>query len=103
MTRHPRGAPKPEYAPISAADYFASAAAVDVPPLSVRVYYTPPTAGGPGTGAVLVCHHGAGYSGLSFAAFAREVRDMTRGELGVLAFDARRHGKDYICLGISLS
>jgi protein phosphatase methylesterase 1 len=66
---------------------------VDVAPLSMRVYYTPPTTGGAGAGSVLVCHHGAGYSGLSFAAFAREVRDVTRGELGVLSFDARRHGE----------
>ncbi|KAL9714485.1 Protein phosphatase methylesterase 1 [Leucoagaricus gongylophorus] len=41
----------------------------------------------------MVCHHGAGYSGLSFACFAKEVVDQTNGECGVLALDARRHGK----------
>jgi protein phosphatase methylesterase 1 len=40
----------------------------------------------------MVCHHGAGTSGLSFACFAKEVSDMTKGECGVLALDARRHG-----------
>lgn len=40
----------------------------------------------------MICHHGAGYSGLSFACFAKEVYDITRGELGVLAIDARAHG-----------
>lgn len=40
----------------------------------------------------MVCHHGAGTSGLSFACFAKEVTDMTKGECGVLALDARRHG-----------
>lgn len=40
----------------------------------------------------MVCHHGAGYSGLTFACFAREVVDQTNGECGVLALDARRHG-----------
>jgi len=40
----------------------------------------------------MICHHGAGYSGLSFACLAKEVTDMTKGGCGVLAFDARRHG-----------
>lgn len=41
---------------------------------------------------MLVCHHGAGASGLSFAVLAKEVRDRDR-ELGVLSFDARGHGE----------
>ena len=41
----------------------------------------------------MVCHHGAGYSGLSFACFAKEVTDLTNGNCGVLALDARQHGK----------
>lgn len=41
----------------------------------------------------MICHHGAGYSGLSFACFAKEVTEVTKGELGVLSLDARRHGK----------
>ncbi|KAF8621972.1 hypothetical protein AX15_007339 [Amanita polypyramis BW_CC] len=41
----------------------------------------------------MICHHGAGYGGLSFACFAKEVKDMTKSECGVLSFDARRHGK----------
>lgn len=32
------------------------------------------------------------YSGLSFACFAKEVVKLSKGECGVLAFDARRHG-----------
>ncbi|KAL1686495.1 Alpha/beta hydrolase fold-1 [Schizophyllum commune] len=43
--------------------------------------------------ALLVAHHGAGYSGLSFACLAGEITSTTRGALGVLAMDARRHGK----------
>jgi len=42
---------------------------------------------------MIVCHHGAGASGLTFACFAKEVGEVGRGEVGVLAFDARRHGK----------
>jgi protein phosphatase methylesterase 1 len=49
-----------------------------------------------GTGAkkasVLVCHHGAGSSGTTFAALAKEVQEKSSGELGILAFDARGHG-----------
>jgi protein phosphatase methylesterase 1 len=59
--------------------------------LDVRIYFTPPKVTD-GTGTVMVCHHGAGTSGLSFACFAKEVSDMTKGECGILALDARRHG-----------
>ncbi|KAJ7158253.1 Alpha/Beta hydrolase protein [Mycena crocata] len=89
--RQPRP-PNPDFAPISAADFFDDALQVDVPTraLDCRVYYTPPKLA---SGTVLVCHHGAGYSGLSFACLAREITGMSKGECGVLAFDARRHGK----------
>jgi hypothetical protein len=40
----------------------------------------------------MVCHHGAGYSGISFACFAKEVTEMSKGDCGVLSLDARRHG-----------
>lgn len=40
----------------------------------------------------MICHHGAGYSGLSFACFAKEIAAVAKGECGILAFDARRHG-----------
>ncbi|EAU85217.2 protein phosphatase methylesterase 1 [Coprinopsis cinerea okayama7 len=111
--------PNPDYAPISAAGYFAEALQVAVPErgLEFRVYHTPSrelatassssasssSAPGPSSasplgstsskGTLMVCHHGAGYSGLSFACFAKEVDELSRGELGVLAIDARRHGK----------
>ncbi|KAF6756800.1 hypothetical protein DFP72DRAFT_1044563 [Ephemerocybe angulata] len=85
-------APKPEFAPISAAGFFKEAAQVSVPSraLDVRVYHTPAPAV---DGTVMVCHHGAGYSGLSFACFAKEVAALSKSECGVLALDARRHGK----------
>ncbi|KAG8890425.1 dual specificity protein kinase yak1 [Tulasnella sp. 332] len=92
-----------EFAPISAANYFAQAILVPVPEsgLEYRVHYTAPTPGGSSTSrepddqsttTVLICHHGAGYSGLSFACFAEEVTRLSNGELGVLAIDARSHG-----------
>ncbi|GAA5999270.1 phosphoprotein phosphatase methylesterase 1 [Rhodotorula paludigena] len=80
-----------------------------------RVYYTPPPApttmgggadaddaheaGGPGgNGVVFVCVHGAGYSALSFAELAKQLVEpdedgRARGRIGVLAYDARGHGK----------
>ncbi|KAF7311836.1 Protein phosphatase methylesterase 1 [Mycena indigotica] len=84
--------PNPDFAPLSASSYFSEALQVAIPErgLDVRAYYTPPKFAG---GTVFVCHHGAGYSGLSFACFAKEVVEMARGEVGVLALDARRHGK----------
>ncbi|KAF8872590.1 Alpha/Beta hydrolase protein [Infundibulicybe gibba] len=88
----PKREPNPLYSPISASSFFADAAQVAIPGrgLDTRVYYTPPKFS---DGTVMICHHGAGYSGLSFACFAKEVADLTHGECGVLALDARRHGK----------
>ncbi|KAI0075243.1 protein phosphatase methylesterase [Panus rudis PR-1116 ss-1] len=85
-------APKADFSPISAASCFEQATQISVKPsdLDFRVYYTPPKQA---NGTVLVCHHGAGYSGLSFACFAREVAILSKGECGVLALDARGHGK----------
>lgn len=84
--------PNPAYTPISPSGYFAQALEVSVPgrDLDVRAYYTPPRAE---RGGVFVLHHGAGYSGTSFACLAKELVELTKGEVGVFAFDARRHGK----------
>lgn len=79
------------YRPISASDYFDQALEISVPSaqLNFRVYYTPPKAQ---DGTIVVCHHGAGYSALSFACLAKEVTRLSNGECGIFAFDARRHG-----------
>ncbi|KAG8743786.1 Protein with carboxyl methyl esterase activity [Ceratobasidium sp. 414] len=74
-----------DFSPISAAAYLSQAVQVSVPAsnLDFRVYYTAPTAPGP-EGTVLVCHHGAGYSSLSFACFAKAVGELSENELGIL-------------------
>jgi len=79
------------YKPISASGLFDQALEISVPSaqLNFRAYYTPPKAK---SGTVLICHHGAGYSALSFACFAKEVTGLSNGECGVFAFDVRRHG-----------
>lgn len=64
----------------------------------MRVYYTPPVVGVGDSHSlkettVMVCHHGAGHSGLSFALLAKEVKERTRGQCGVLSLDARLHGE----------
>lgn len=83
--------PNVAYTPISAANYFDQALEITVPAseLQFRIYYTPPKRP---NGTVMVCHHGAGYSGLSFACFAQEVSQMSKRDCGVLSFDVRRHG-----------
>ncbi|KPV71635.1 uncharacterized protein RHOBADRAFT_30812 [Rhodotorula graminis WP1] len=75
-----------------------------------RTYYTAPRldpGGEGGNGTVFVCVHGAGYSALSFAELARalagaEAEDAAaargkgkgrRARVGVLAYDARGHGR----------
>ncbi len=92
-----------EIEPISASTYFAQALQVqpDSSPCDFRAYYTPcePHFADKMSGklkprpALLVCHHGAGSAGTTFAMMAKEVLDMSHGGLGVLAFDARGHGE----------
>jgi protein phosphatase methylesterase 1 len=107
--RRLNGRPSRDYSPLSAADSFADALSVSVNLISdstapssdtFRVYYTPPSpptddqdASGGGNGVVFVCVHGAGYSGLSWAAFAQELTKQSKGKVGVLAYDARAHGE----------
>lgn len=83
--------PNAKFSPISASGFFAEAlqVAVETRNLDCRIYYTPPKFK---DGTVMVCHHGAGYSGISFACFAKELTEMSKGECGVLSLDARRHG-----------
>ncbi|KAL9629382.1 MAG: hypothetical protein Q9164_006905 [Protoblastenia rupestris] len=56
-----------------------------------HVYVTPPLEKGP----LLVTHHGAGSSGLSFALFASEIRKILP-RCGVLSLDARGHGETVV-------
>ena len=53
-----------------------------------HVYLTPPATP---KANLLVLHHGAGSSALSFALFAKEVRKLMP-EVGILAVEAREHG-----------
>ena len=59
--------------------------------LTCHAYITPPTANGP----LLVTHHGAGSSGLSFALFALEIRKLLP-NAGILSLDARGHGETIV-------
>ncbi|KAI5295731.1 Protein phosphatase methylesterase 1 [Ascosphaera acerosa] len=56
--------------------------------VSHHVYLTRPQEGGP----LFVCHHGAGSSGLTFAAVAAEIRKIVP-TAGVLSPDCRHHGQ----------
>ncbi|KAL2426193.1 Protein phosphatase methylesterase 1 [Exophiala dermatitidis] len=53
-----------------------------------HAYLTPPSSSGP----LIVTHHGAGSSGLSFAIFTAEFLKLVP-EAGVLSLDARGHGQ----------
>lgn len=44
----------------------------------------------------MIMHHGAGYSALSFACLAKELNEAVGNDVGVLAFDARRHGEHFV-------
>lgn len=99
---HPRKSKKTslqEYAPQKSDDCFATALEVDVwiqdgcASGTIRTYYTPPKSDVCKGCTVIVCHHGAGAGALSFALLARDITAMTDGEVGVLAYDCRGHGK----------
>lgn len=83
-----------DLAPISASGHFNQAVQVALPDadLDVRVYITPPTPADDDSGSIMIFHHGAGYSALSFACLAKAVTELTSGECGVMALDARAHG-----------
>lgn len=80
--------------PISASGHFQQAVQVALAEanLDVRVYITPPVPTNNDAGSIMIFHHGAGYSALSFACLAKAVTELTSGECGVMAFDARAHG-----------
>ncbi|KIK88461.1 hypothetical protein PAXRUDRAFT_831805 [Paxillus rubicundulus Ve08.2h10] len=85
--------PSPDYAPIrpdAYNQYFSQALQIELPMrgLAVRAYQTPMRGRG-----VMIMHHGAGYSALSFACLAKELDGLLGKDVGVLAFDARRHGR----------
>ena len=65
---------------------------------NVRVYYTPPVTKASEYGTVLVCHHGAWYSGLT-----KEVTELSKTELGILAFDASGTVSHFEQLGPEIS
>lgn len=73
-------------------DYFTQELYLKIPRptenVTFHVYLTVPEAKGP----LLVTHHGAGSSGLSFALFASEVRKALP-KAGILSLDARGHGE----------
>ncbi|PWY86950.1 putative ribosomal protein/carboxylic ester hydrolase [Aspergillus heteromorphus CBS 117.55] len=58
-----------------------------------HVYLTPPV--DPAAGPLFVMHHGAGSSGLSFAACAEEIRKIIP-KAGILSVDAREHGSTVV-------
>ncbi|KNZ61743.1 protein phosphatase methylesterase 1 [Puccinia sorghi] len=84
---------QPSYEPLSAAaDSFRHSHFLTLNPAKrFRVYSNPPNpvCNDP---VVFVFHHGAGYSGLSAACLARELREQTQGQYGFISFDCRFHG-----------
>lgn len=54
-----------------------------------HVYLTPPT--DPKKGPLIICHHGAGASGLSFAVCAQHIHQALP-DAGILSLEARAHG-----------
>lgn len=98
-TAQRRRGPNPELSPLSASAYFAQATQIDVQAsgLDVRAYHTAPRVSGIGeAGTVMVCHHGAGQSALTFALMAGEITDLSGGACGMLALDCRGHGASAI-------
>ncbi|KAI8390339.1 Alpha/Beta hydrolase protein [Blakeslea trispora] len=87
-TRHRRG---PAYTPYAWNDYFDESIDVPIPNTSniFRIYRTLPKQT---NGPLFVMHHGAGSSALTFGFVAKQIKQLTQGECGVMAFDCRGHG-----------
>lgn len=99
----PRGsAIKSRSAPLPWDDFFAQDLTFEhqTPLEAIRhhVYLTAPSSNGP----LIVTHHGAGSSGLSFAAFTAELLKLLP-NAGVLSLDARGHGLTSIVPARSVS
>jgi len=87
------------FGPLSSDDCFAVALELDIPceagekKGTLRAYYTPPKGGASADTTVFICHHGAGFGALSYALMARALSEQTGGEVGILAYDCRGHGR----------
>ena len=81
-------------APLPWTSYFAQEFHLTSPatPFVHHLYFTPPTTT---SSPLFVLHHGAGCSGLSFAACAAEIKKRAP-EVGLFAIDARGHGETVI-------
>jgi len=82
------------YEPLTAEDSFGATemVALNEDGKRFRVYRNAPEAAGSESAVVFVFHHGAGYSGLSAACLAGEVRAQGQGQYGFVSFDCRFHG-----------
>jgi protein phosphatase methylesterase 1 len=69
--------------------YFEQELFLDVQQAKYHVYLTAPKDAV--KGPLFICHHGAGATGMSFACFAKRVREQMPGA-GILSLEAREHG-----------
>jgi protein phosphatase methylesterase 1 len=86
---------KNKFTPLPWTDFFSQELYFDRKENDLQIkhhaYFTPPMPEGP----LFVTHHGAGSSGLSFAAFTSEIHKLLP-KSGVLSLDARGHGSTTI-------
>ncbi|ORY09446.1 protein phosphatase methylesteras-like protein 1 [Clohesyomyces aquaticus] len=87
-TSSQRPAPAIHWSDYFAQEFFLERHSPDSSHAKFHVYLTPP---GSAKAPLLVLHHGAGSSALSFALFAREVQRQLP-DVGILAVEAREHG-----------
>jgi protein phosphatase methylesterase 1 len=83
-----RPAPAIRWSDYFAYEYYLEHQSPDASHAKFHVYLTPPTSA---KAPLLVLHHGAGSSALSFALFAKELHKLLP-EAGILAVEARDHG-----------
>lgn len=91
---------KSDLSSLPATDFFDEILSVDAGGNTFTVYYLRPTPPEPSSKPdekpmLYVTHHGAGSSGLSFAALARALKSA-HPEVGMLSFDCRGHGSTIV-------
>lgn len=87
-TSSQRPAPAIHWSDYFAQEFYLERQSPDSSHAKFHVYLTPPSSA---KAPLLVLHHGAGSSALSFALFAKEIKKLMS-DVGVLAVEARDHG-----------
>ncbi|KCV71242.1 hypothetical protein H696_02192 [Fonticula alba] len=97
---HVRPSDDSRYDPLSWTDYFSEHYFLDIPDGKVSVYQIGQMAP---HRPLLILHHGAGHSALSWALFSKSLSAQLGGNIAIVAIDCRNHGRTELANPTALS